>query len=139
MISPGPLPVRVLLVDDEVQQLAVRARVMKASGLSVTTASGPIEAIRILAGATKKIEVAILDYDMPVMNGCILAGLIRSICPGLKIILYSGAVDIAQSKMASVDAFVPKGDGVGTLINQVAQFGQATASADSCSLPGMEA
>ena len=56
---------RVLLVDDEVQQLAVRARVMKASGLSVTTASGPIEAIRILAGAIKKIEVAILDYDMP--------------------------------------------------------------------------
>jgi len=73
------------------------------------------------------------------MNGCILAGLIRSICPGLKIILYSGAVDIAQSKMASVDAFMPKGDGVGTLINQVAQFGQATASADSYSLPGMEA
>jgi len=126
-------------VDDEVQQLALRARIMKASGLSVTTASDPIEAIRILAGSTKKIEVAILDYDMPVMNGCILAGLIRSICPWLKIILYSGAVDIAQSAMASVDAFVPKGDGVGTLINQVAEFGQATIGADGYSLPGMEA
>jgi CheY-like chemotaxis protein len=58
------VPVRVLLVDDEVQQLAVRALVMKASGLSVITASCPIEALCILAGAIKKIEVAILDYDM---------------------------------------------------------------------------
>ena len=139
MISPGPLPVRVLLVDDEVQQLAVRAHVMRASGLSVITASGPIEAIRILAGGIKKIEIAILDYDMLVMNGCVLAGLIRFIRPRLKIILYSGAIDIAQSKMASVDAFVPKGDTLGTLINQVVLFTQATAGADSYSLPGMEA
>jgi len=139
IMSRSPLSARVLLVDDEVQQLAVRAHVMRASGLSVITASGPIEAIRILAGGIKKIEIAILDYDMPVMNGCVLAGLIRFIRPRLKIILYSGAIDIAQSKMASVDAFVPKGDTLGTLINQVVLFTQATAGADSYSLPGMEA
>jgi CheY-like chemotaxis protein len=140
MIVPRrPVFARVLLVDDEVQQLAVRAHVMKASGLSVITACGPIEAIWILAGTMEEIDVAILDYDMPVMNGCILARRIRSICPWLKIILYSGAVYIPQSKMTSVDAFIPKGDGVGTLINYVVQLAQATAGADSFSLPGMEA
>jgi len=139
IISRSPVLARVLLVDDEVQQLAVCAQVMKVSGFSVITACGPFEAIRILVGAMKEIDVAILDYDMPVMNGCILARRLRSICPWLKIILYSGTVDIPQSKMTSVDAFIPKGDGVGTLIDHVVQFARATAGADISSLPRMEA
>ena len=116
------MPARVLLVDDEAQQLAVRADVMKAFGFSVITACGPIEAIFMLADAMEQIDVAILDYDMPVMNGCQLAIHIRSMCPELRIILYSGAVDIPQSTMTSVDAFIPKCDGVGLLIEHVAQF-----------------
>jgi len=136
--SRSPVPARVLLVDDEAQQLAVRAHVMERSGLSVITACGPIEALCILAGTMKEIDVAILDYDMPVMNGSILASRLRSIYPWLKIILYSGAVDIPQSKMTSVDAFIFKGDGVGMLIDHVVQFAQATAGADSSSLPEVE-
>lgn len=123
MITRGsPVPTRVLLVDDEAQQLAVRADVMKVSGFSVITACGPIEAIFMLGEAMEDIDVAILDYDMPVMNGCKLASYIRSMCPELRIILYSGAVDIPQSTMNSVDVFIPKSDGVGLLIEHVAQF-----------------
>jgi len=52
-------------------------------------------------------------------------------CPELKIILYSGSVDIPRSKLTSVHAFIPKTDGIGPLIQHVVQFAQATTAAGS--------
>jgi CheY-like chemotaxis protein len=138
IIHRYPVPARVLLVDDEPQQLAARAHVMKMYGFSVTTACGPIEAIFILEDALAQIDVAILDYDMPIMNGCTLASHIRSMCPELKIILYSGAVDLPQPNMTGVDVFIPKGGGIGPLLEQVVLFAPAaTAVGGSPVVPGM--
>lgn len=82
MVIPEPLvPARVLLVDDGPQQLELRAHVMKMCGLSIITACGPIEAISILEDTMEKIDVAILDYHMSVMNGCALADRLRSTYP----------------------------------------------------------
>ncbi|MFY9645297.1 MAG: hypothetical protein WAK29_08965, partial [Terriglobales bacterium] len=61
---------------------------------------------------------------MPVMNGCALAQKLRSICPELKTILHSGATEIPQSEMTSVDVLIHKGDGVAPLLNQIVQFAQ---------------
>ena len=112
-------PARVLVVDDEPLQLDLCSRLMKQSGVSVVTASGPIQAISIVEEASDKIDVAILDYNMPIMNGCVLAGRLRLVRPDLKIILYSGKMDIPQSEMSRVDVFIPKGDGMARLIRQV--------------------
>ncbi len=60
---------KILLVDDDAQGLWLRAQVMKLCGFPVVTADGPIEAISLMAEeATEKIDLAILDYDMPVMK-----------------------------------------------------------------------
>ena len=117
----------VLLVDDEVQPLQLRAEIMKLHGFSVLTADGPIKAISLMAkGAMEKIQVAILDYNMPAMNGCLLAERLRSAFPELKTILYSGAIDIPSQEITSVDVVVSKADGIGTLMSQVMQFMQAS-------------
>lgn len=114
---------RILLVDDEAQLLELCALVMKLSGFSVVTADGPIKAISTMAQRTTgKIDLAILDYNMPVMNGCALADRLRSMSPKLKIILYSDAIDIPKSEMASVDAFIPKGEGIARLLPQIIRF-----------------
>jgi DNA-binding NarL/FixJ family response regulator len=135
MITPrSRVPTRVLLVDDDVQQLALRAKVMKVSGFSVITAHHPIAAISMLAEAMEQIDIVILDYDMPVMDGCALASEIRSTRPELKIILYSGAVDIPKSKLTSVDAFIPKSGGVGPLIAHVVQLSRIATRAASSSI-----
>jgi CheY-like chemotaxis protein len=115
---------KVLLVDDEVQQLQLRATVMASYGFSVVTADGPTEAISTMAEDIEKTDVAILDYNMPVMNGSVLAARLRSMCPRLKIILHSGAIDIPQGEMTNVDAYVPKSDGIASLIAKVVQFTQ---------------
>jgi CheY-like chemotaxis protein len=116
---------RILLVDDEAQGLWLRAQVMKLCGFPVVTADGPIEAISLMTEeATEKIDLAILDYDMPVMNGCDLADQLRSLSPRLKIILYSGASNIPDNEMTSVDAFVSKDEGTSRLLAQIVQLAQ---------------
>lgn len=120
--SRHAIPARVLLVDDEPVQLDLRAQVLSMSGFSVCTASGPREAIAIIGRAGERIDVAVLDYQMPVMNGCILADHLRSRRPDVKIILHSGAINIPHNEMTNVDRYVPKGDGVSALIASVAQL-----------------
>ena len=119
---------RVLLVDDEIQPLQLRAQIMKLHGFSVLIADGPMKAISLMAKeAMEKIQVAILDYNMPGMNGCVLAKRLRSTFPELKTILYSGAIDIPSQEIGSVDVVVSKADGIATLISEVMQFVQVSA------------
>lgn len=115
-----------LLVDDDIDQLEVRALILKMSGFTVLAAGSPLEAISIMAQhPVQKVDVAILDYHMPVMNGCILAEYLKSRYPELKIILHSAALDISQSEMNSVDVFVSKSEGITPLLAQVSELVQA--------------
>jgi CheY-like chemotaxis protein len=114
------VPATVLLVDDDLQYLELRAQVMKSCGFSVITAPGPMEAISMLA-KTNAIKVAVLDYQMPVMNGCLLADRLKSMCPKLKIILHSGAVAIPESQMTNIDVFISKSDELARLIASVSE------------------
>jgi len=116
---------RILLVDDEAEQLKIRSQVMKTCGFSVATANGPLEAISMMAEQpVGRIDLAVLDYHMPVMNGCALAERLKSRCPKLKAILLSGAIDIPQNEMTSVDVFIRKGDGIARLLAQIIQIAQ---------------
>lgn len=124
VVGGPPVAAKVLLVDDEVEHLVLRAEVMKTYGFSTVTTSDPLETIAIVAKVKERIDVAVLDYDMPLMNGCRLANRLRSIYPELKIILYSGAVEAPTDDMTSVDTFVSKSDGMDALLKQIANFVQ---------------
>lgn len=117
-----------LLVEDDIDQLQLRALILKMSGFTVLTASNPVEAVTIMThGAGGAVTIAIIDYDMPVMNGCVLAEYLRSRYPNLKIILYSAA-DIPESERSSVDVFVPKSEGIAFLLSQIAEFAEVCAT-----------
>jgi len=62
------------------------------------------------------------------MNGCVLADYLRTRCPDLKIILHSGAVDIPETEMGSIDAFVAKADGVARLLQEVSTLAQSSSA-----------
>ncbi|MCU1222357.1 MAG: response regulator receiver protein [Edaphobacter sp.] len=112
-----------LLVDDDIDQLELRALVLKMSGFTVLTASSPVEAISIMTqGRGDTVDVAVVEYHMPVTNGCVLAEYLRSRYPDLKIILHSAALDIPKSEMSSVDVFVPKSESIAPLLAQVSEF-----------------
>jgi CheY-like chemotaxis protein len=114
----------VLLVDDDVRHLELRTRAMRMSGFSVVNASSPLEAISILnEDSSFTVDVAVLDYEMPLMTGCLLADYLKTRYPQLKTILYSGSDDIPEDQMRSVDVFVPKSSGVAALMAKIAEFG----------------
>lgn len=138
--TPTPLPKRsshskeldqpgrqltLLLVDDDIALLNVCAAALEMSGASVLTAASPADALSIMAQRAANdagVDVAVVDYRLPVMNGCVLADFLRARHPDLKIILYSGESKIPEVEMSSVDAFVPKGNGVQPLLEQVSQL-----------------
>jgi DNA-binding NtrC family response regulator len=118
----------VLLVDDDKRQLELRAITMKMSGFSVVTAIGPREAISIMNDpSSRRVDVAVIDYHMPVMNGCILSEYLKTRYPELKVILCSGAIDISEAEMSSVDAFVSKSEGPCGLLAKMAEVRQTEA------------
>ena len=114
---------RVLLVDDDVKQLGLRAELMMSLGFSVETADTPTTALlRVARDSVKVADVAVIDYNMPLLNGVLLASLLRSISPTLKIIIHSAALDIPEEDLSNVDAFVSKSEGVAPLLNKVWQL-----------------
>jgi CheY-like chemotaxis protein len=118
---------RILMVDDETEQLKLRVQVIGMCGFAAIIANGPMEAIDIMTAKQRgAIDLAILDYNMPVMNGCALAQKLRAIYPELKTIVHSGATDIPQSEMTSVDALIHKGDGIVPLLDQIVEFAQVS-------------
>ena len=119
------IPAKVLLVDDEEQQLELRAYVLRMSGYSVFTATDPLQALT-LARRIEGLDFAILDYEMPTMNGGLLARQFKANFPKLIVILYSAAVGIPSRALDMVDAFIPKGENVTALLQYL-----ATVSADA--------
>jgi CheY-like chemotaxis protein len=119
------IPAKVLLVDDDEQQLELRAYVLRKAGYSVFTATGPLQALS-LAPRIEGLDLAILDYEMPTMNGGQLARQLKAKYPKLIVILYSAAVSIPTRALDMVDAFIPKGENVTALLQYL-----ATVSADA--------
>ena len=130
----------VLLVDDDIQQLDLLALTMEMSGFSVVTASSPIEAISLMNEySSRKIDIAVIDYHMPVINGCILAIYLKARYPELKVALYSGALDIPEDEMMNLDGFIPKSDGIGALLSKITEFGQVDAASSILFMPENDA
>ena len=118
--APNLARPRIMLVDDEVDQLRLRARIIASRGYEVVTAHDPFLAIRLAADETW--DVAVLDYQMPGMNGCELADRLRETMPALKIALYSGVVAIPESDIQKVDLFISKADGVFELLRCISNL-----------------
>jgi CheY-like chemotaxis protein len=109
-----------LLVDDNVQCLELSGYIFTLAGYSVVTATHPNRAI-VLAKKAKP-DLAVLDYALPVMDGCMLADKLRVMMPRLPVILYSGSLDIADRDLPKVDVFVSKSDGLQVLLSNVTRL-----------------
>ena len=106
-VLPQPWRRRVLWVDDSRLLLSLYKSVFENLGFEVQARPSPEEALHHLSsGAT---DVAILDYDMPEMDGGKLALLIKAQSPTLPVILYTGSTCVPHSVRYCVDAVCAKG------------------------------
>src|SRR5262245_55232341 len=74
-LADGPLPRRVLVVDDNVDAAELLGDVLRSVGHEVTVVNDPLRALNVFERFHP--DVALLDIGLPVMNGYELAEKIR--------------------------------------------------------------
>ena len=103
-LLPFPKKQKILWVDDSSALLSLYQAVFGSLGFEIVITSSPQEALKH-AGA---VDLAILDYDMPGMNGAALAALIKGSHGTLPVVLYSGNGSIPDGAHQWVDAICAK-------------------------------
>lgn len=102
---------RVLIVDDEENQLRSLSIGLRLEGFDVIVASSSQEALRALDDASSSIDLALIDLMMPGLNGLDLARQIRTLYPGVRVVL-SSAYHLSARQVERADCgavgFVPK-------------------------------
>jgi DNA-binding NtrC family response regulator len=78
---------KILILDDEPRIRAIYGRMLAESGVIVRLAATPEEAIEILI--REKIDMVLLDINMPVVNGKTVFEIIQEYDPSLKVIVSS--------------------------------------------------
>lgn len=109
---------RVLCVDDNEFGLFVNTIILRNQGYDVVACTDVVKAAAI--ASSEEIDLAILDYQMPVMNGAELAAICKAANPDMKVILYSGSVGMPKWELALADLFIAKADGIEALLEGIA-------------------
>jgi CheY-like chemotaxis protein len=125
MIS-GPV---ILCVDDETIGLAIRKMTLESQGYRVMTADNGAEGLAIFS--SEAIDLVILDYKMPGVNGDIVAERMKRLKPGVPILLLSAYVDLPGETLAPVDMYLTKGAGPPVMLKAVAELLTRDADAQS--------
>lgn len=83
---------RILIADDDPDQLACLASMLQSAGHEVVTARHGLAAMQQYAKARRGegFDYVVTDYQMPEKNGVVLIMEIRAIDPAQKVILVSG-------------------------------------------------
>lgn len=96
----------ILCIDDDQSVLECESEFLTTFGYTVLTAPSGDEGLKL---ASKNcVDVVIVDYCMPQMNGQEVAIEMRRLRPQATIIMLSGSVAVPQEAVNTVDAFVPK-------------------------------
>jgi len=124
---------RLLWVDDSRALLSLYKSVFESLGFEVLATSSPDEALEHVSSNAP--DVAILDYDMPGMDGGMLASLIKDRYPVLPVILYSGSTGIPLTAHYWVDAICAKTAPREELLTTIALLSRKASAAPGAESP----
>lgn len=110
----------ILCVDDRVQRLSTLQARLQLLGYQVETALDGTRALEIFR--TTAIDLAIVDYYMPGMNGDLVALEMKHLKPAVPIIIFSGAFTLPEMVVAIVDGFISTSDDTDHLLAKVSEL-----------------
>jgi DNA-binding NarL/FixJ family response regulator len=108
---PSPDPIRVLIADDSPTALRSVCEYLEFAGgfQVVCTASDGVNAVQF--GIHNQLDLALLDFRMPRLNGLEAAAKLRSSHPSLRVIIFSeinGPTIEEEVRASAADSFIPK-------------------------------
>jgi CheY-like chemotaxis protein len=92
----------VLYVDDNPKSSRLLTSVLEECGFRVIAKTDPVEALALSKRAY--FDLALLDYEMPLMSGSKLAQEIKFLAPDVPVVLLSARQTLPPSELAFVDA-----------------------------------
>jgi CheY-like chemotaxis protein len=104
---------RVLCVDDNSFVLAAIQGFLESAGYSVVTSTSGAEALALMG---ETFNAAVVDYEMPHMNGGVVAKRLREKQKDLPVVMCSGSAEIPASALQDVAALVSKGSATTELL-----------------------
>ena len=110
----------VLCIDDNNDLLECEKEFLESFGYTVLTAPSGCKALEL--ASVHSIDVVVVDYLMPEMDGHEVAVRMRRLRPQAPIIMLSGAVDIPEQALKSVDALVAKDQLASHLLNAIVRL-----------------
>ena len=110
-------PRTVLCVDDERIGLRVRKIMLESRGYTVLTATNGDEGLKVFD--ENHVDVVVLDYYMPGLNGGDVASEMRRRRPGVPIVFLSAYFSLPPEALELADAFITKGDPPDVLIDKL--------------------
>jgi CheY-like chemotaxis protein len=110
------LPI-VLCVDDDADQRMLLRAVLEHFGFHVMAAKSALDALEIAQWLP--FDVALLDYELPDMNGAQLAHEIRVVEPNAAIVLLSGYPHLRAGDLIHIDAHIVKGSPISELLDTI--------------------
>lgn len=102
---PAPKP-RLLCVDDDAQCLSVRRILLEAHGFTVVTTTSPRQALRLYR--LKRFDAAVIDFQMPDMDGGVLAQEMKTARADVPVIILSGLPYPPENIPQAYDRFLCK-------------------------------
>lgn len=110
----------ILCIDDEVVGLSVRKMILQSQGYEVLTASSGPEGLDLFA--VNPVEIVVLDYSMPGMNGSQVAAELKRLKPQVKILLLTAYVDLPEDALKCIDKRCVKGVSPTSLLAEIKQL-----------------
>lgn len=111
---------RILLIDDNEDLLALLQLSLRRLGFEVVTAASGSQGLEILAD--RQVDLVIVDYKMPDMDGGVVTQEIRRIQPLTPIMMYSAALEEVPAKVLElVDEFISKQEPFSNLVYHLAK------------------
>ena len=106
---------RILCIDDHWNGLIGRKLLLEESGYEVLEASGGDEGLKLFRAHA--VDAVVLDYQMPGMNGDVVAAKMKRINAHVPIMLLSACGPLPKSKLSAVDSFLSKSQPANVLLS----------------------
>jgi CheY-like chemotaxis protein len=111
----------ILCIDDDELGLKIRKLMLEQEGHTVLTAASGEAGLRLLRESS--VDVVILDYNMPGLDGAQVARIIKEISPNLPVIMLSGCADLVpHAALDLVSALLVKGGAPEQLLVTIDKF-----------------
>jgi|GEM_PF-3463230 len=107
----------ILCVDDAPSVLEGQKMLLEENGYRVLTATNGKEAVQ--AFTTHSVDLVLLDYHMPEMNGGMAAVCMKDSKPDVPVALLSGDECLPRRDLEAVDCFIPKSEPIINFLEKV--------------------